>query len=295
MATLTASIEVFPLAPALGAEVRGVDIGTGLDDRTFQKLLDALHRHSVLVLRGQRMSPQQQVAFSGRLGPLRTSFYNQYAAREARELTVVSNVVENGKAIGIMDAGSLWHTDASYLKTPDMYTQLYALEIPHDDSGKPLGDTLFASTAAAYEALPADVKRRIEGRRAIHSFAWHYEKKRSAGFLKRDELTPEQKAKTPDMAHPIVRTHPVTGRKSIFITEGHTARIEGMEEPESRELLDFLSRHITQPQFIYRHEWKVGDVITWDNCATQHLASFDYSPAQRRILHRAGIAGGIPV
>lgn len=295
MAALGTSIEIVPLAPALGAELRGIDIHAGVDAEAFARIRDALHRHSVLLLRDQQLTARDQVEFSGRFGTLRTSFYNQYAAPDAPELTVISNIVENGRAIGIMDAGSLWHTDASYLKTPDMYTQLYALEIPRRENGEPLGDTLFTSTAAAYEALPDDVKRRIDGRRAIHSFTDHYEKKRANGSLKRDALTPEQKAKTPDVSHPIVRTHPVTGRKSLFVTEGHTASIEGMEPGESRELLDLLLAHVVKPEFIFRHRWREGDLLTWDNCATQHLASFDYPPTQRRRLYRAGIAGTVPV
>jgi len=287
-----ATIEVRALAPALGAEVTGVDIAGGLSDTTFQAIRDALHRHSVIVIRDQRMPEPDQIAFTKRLGPLRTSFYNQYAPPGYPELTLISNIVENGRAIGIMDAGALWHSDASYLKTPDMYTGLYGIEIPHRD-GKALGDTLFVSTAEAYDQLPEALKQRISGRKAVHSFAHHLEKKAVTGNLKRAPLTPEQRAKTPDVEHPIVRTHPITGRKSLYVTEGHTGWIAGMDRAESDALLTTLWDHIKRPEFTYRHSWRVGDFLIWDNCATQHLANFDYGDIRRR-LNRAGVEGTAP-
>ena len=294
MAIADSAVETRPLSPALGAELKGYDLSAPLDAGIAQALRDSLHQHSVILLRGQQLTPARQVEISRLFGDLRTSFYNQYAAPGQPELTVVSNIVEDGRAIGIVDAGSLWHTDASYLKTPDMYTQLYAIEIPHDDQGVPLGDTLFISTAAAYEALPSDMRQKLLKLRAIHSFQHHLAKKDAKGQLKRAPLTDEQKAKTPDVSHPVVRTHPVTGRKSLFVTEGHTASIEGLPPDESQELLEFLWKHVTQPQFMYRHKWAEGDLLIWDNCSTQHLATMNYAPHQRRRLYRAGVAGGVP-
>jgi len=294
MAIADSAVETRPLSPALGAELKGYDLSAPLDAGIAQALRDSLHQHSVILLRGQQLTPARQVEISRLFGDLRTSFYNQYAAPGQPELTVVSNIVEDGRAIGIVDAGSLWHTDASYLKTPDMYTQLYAIEIPHDDQGVPLGDTLFISTAAAYEALPSDMRQKLLKLRAIHSFQHHLAKKDAKGQLKRAPLTDEQKAKTPDVSHPVVRTHPVTGRKSLFVTEGHTARIEGLPADESQALLDFLWEHVKQPRFMYRHKWAEGDLLVWDNCSTQHLATMDYAPHQRRRLYRAGVAGGVP-
>lgn len=294
MAVADPVIETRPLSPVVGVELKGYDLSATLDESTTQLLRDALHQHGVLLLRGQRLSPARQVEISRLFGELRTSFYNQYAAPGQPELTVVSNIVEDGRAIGIVDAGSLWHTDASYLSTPDMYTQLYALEVPHDDQGAPLGDTLFVSTAAAYEALPDDMQKKLLDMHAIHSFQHHLAKKNAIGQLKRAPLTAAQKAKTPDVSHPVVRTHPVTGRKSLFVTEGHTASIEGLPPDESQALLEFLWKHVTQPQFMYRHKWAEGDLLIWDNCSTQHLATMDYAPHQRRRLYRAGVAGGVP-
>ena len=289
----TAALDIIPLGEAIGAEIKGVDVASGVDDAQFQAVRDALHRHGVIVLRDQHLTSTDQIAFSKRFGSMRVSFYNRYAVPDHPELTVVSNIVEDGRAIGIADAGMLWHTDGSYLRTPDMYTLLYSLEIPQEN-GRALGDTLFVSSAAAYEALPDVDRRRLEGQRAVHSFAHHLEKKRQSGNLKRAPLTEAQKKETPDVDHPIVRTHPVTGRKCLYVTEGHTASIVGLPEPESAALLERLWAHLKTPAFIYRHTWRVGDLIVWDNCTAHHLAVFDYGERRRR-LHRAGISGGVPI
>jgi taurine dioxygenase len=284
---------VVPLAEPVGAEIRFVDVGAGVDDGTFGFIRNALHEHSVIVLRGQDITPDQQKQFALRLGEMRTSFYNRYGVPGHPELSVVSNIMKDGEAIGIADAGMLWHTDGSYLQTPDMYTVLYGVEIPQRD-GKALGDTAFSSSWRAYEALPADMKARLQGMRATHSFAAHIEKKRSKGQLKRAPLSAEQKAALPDVDHPIVRRHPFNGRPCLFVTEGHTSAIVGLPPQESDALLGFLTEHVKQPQFQYRHSWRAGDLVVWDNCAVQHLAIFDYGDIPRR-LHRAGIHGPVPV
>lgn len=291
-ATARSAPVAIPMQAPIGAEIVGIDVAAGPSEADYQFLRDALHEHSVIVLRGQDITPAQQKAFSERFGEMRTSFYNRYAVPEEPALTIVSNIKrEDGEMIGIADAGMLWHTDASYLKTPDMYTLLYGIEIPHEGD-KVLGDTVFASTWAAYDALPDDMKRRIDPLRAVHSFAAHLEKKQAKGQLKRAGLTDEQKKKVPDVDHPVVRTHPVNGRKCLFVTEGHTSEILGDEH--GAELLEFLTEHVKKPQFQYRHTWKKGDLIVWDNCAVQHLAVFDYGQIPRR-LHRAGISGPVPV
>jgi taurine dioxygenase len=253
---------------------------------------DTLNLHSVIVLRDQKLTPADQIAFARRLGELRTSFYNRYAVPGHPELSIVSNIMKDGEAIGIADAGMLWHTDGSYLKTPDMYTVLYGLEIPQRD-GKAIGDTIFSSSGAAYEALPADVRTRIADMKAMHSFADHIEKKRRAKNLKRAPLTAAQQAELPDVAHPVVRTHPITKRKGLFVTEGHTSSIVGLPEDESDALLQQLWEQVRKPEFHYRHSWRPGDLIVWDNCAVQHLAVFDYGDIPRR-LHRAGLSGTVP-
>ena len=280
--------------PGVGAEVTGVDVAGGVDAREFKTVLDALHEYSVIVLRGQTLSPDDQIAFTKRFGEMRTSFYNRYGVPGHPELSIVSNIVdEKGESIGIADAGMLWHTDASYLPTPDMYTLLYGIEIPQAD-GRPLGDPVFTSSQLAFEALPPDLQTRLRGLRAVHSFVDHLAKKQRAGNLKRAPLTAQQKAELPDVSHPIVRTHPVTGRPCLYVTEGHTSRIEGLADAESAELLGMLDAHLKNPRFHYRHQWKPGDLLIWDNCSAHHLAVFDYGTQPRR-LHRAGVVGPVPV
>jgi taurine dioxygenase len=283
---------IIPLGTPIGAEVSGIDAGSPISDLAMQTLWKALDDYSVVVLRDQEISPASQVALARRLGEMRTSFYNRYSVPGQPELSVVSNIKKDGEAIGIADAGMLWHTDASYLKTPDMYTLLYGIEIPQK-AGNALGDTLFSSTWSAYEALPDAVKERIAGARAIHSFADHLEKKRQANNLKRAPLTAAQKAELPDVDHPVVRTHPRTGRRCLFVTEGHTSSIAGLAATESADLLELLWDQIRKPEFHYRHSWRKGDLVIWDNCAVQHLAIFDYGDIPRR-LHRAGVMGAVP-
>ena len=282
-----------PLAGPIGVEITGIDIAASPSESDYELLRVALHQHSVLVLRNQDISPEQQKVFAARFGELRVSFYNRYGVADVPALSIVSNIRrDDGEHIGIADAGMLWHTDGSYLKTPDMYTVLYGIQIPQQD-GKVLGDTVFTSAWAAYDALPEDMKRRVDGLRAVHSFVAHMEKKQAKGQLKRAPLTAEQTNALPDVDHPVVRRHPVNGRKCLFVTEGHTSRILGLPDSEAAELLEFLTEHVKKPEFHYRHTWRKGDLIVWDNCAVQHLAVFDYGDIPRR-LHRAGIAGPVP-
>lgn len=205
-------------------------------------------------------------------------------------LHLVSNALHNDRHIGLADAGVFWHSDAAYMKKPVLYTFLYGVEIPTKD-GISLGDTCFASTAAAYSALPEDIKTKITGLQAIQSLRYKYEKKIAAGVLTRGPLTKEQYEKAPDRAHPMVRTHPITGRKSLFISEGHTCGIAGMAEAEAKRLLEELCTFSTQPRFVYKHKWKVGDFLIWDNVATVHKATFDYKLPLRRLLHRCTVEG----
>jgi taurine dioxygenase len=285
---------VVPMNAPLGAQIEGADIAAGIDEPAMDVIRKAISDYSVIVLRDQHISPQQQTDFSKRFGEMRVSFYNRYGVPDHPELTTVSNIKdESGKDIGIADAGMLWHSDASYLPQPDMYTLLYAVEVPHEN-GKPLGDTSFTNCWTAYDDLPHPLKDRLKDMKAVHSFVHHLAKKAAKGQLKRDPLTPEQKAALPDVEHPIVRTHPVNGRLCLYVTDGHTASIVGLPQAESDALLEELRQHIQQPRYHYRHSWRVGDVVIWDNAALQHLAHFDYGTIPRK-LWRSGILGPVPV
>lgn len=283
------AIEIRQLTKAIGAEVRGVDLAVDLDDATFAAIEDAFHAHGVLVFRDQNVRADRQIAFSRRFGPLEVHVLDHYNHADHPEILVVSNVMEDGRHVGIYDAGRYWHTDLSYMKVPSRGSMLHAIEIPRKD-GKALGDTLFAGAAAAYAALPDEKKQRIEDLEAVFSLAHRFAKLAADGDANA-AYSDDQKAKTPDVSHRIVQSHPVTGRRILYVNEGHTARIDGMPADESRALLDELCAFCTRPEFVYRHKWRVGDVVMWDNVQTQHIALNDYALPQRRYLHRTTLTG----
>jgi taurine dioxygenase len=282
---------VRPLNNSLGAEIVGVDLSRGVDESTFQKIVDALHEHEVIVFRRQELTPEQYVAFSRRFGELEIHVRQDRCRPGFPEIFVVSNIIENGKPIGSTDAGLFWHSDLCYVERPSRGSLFYAREVPMQDN-KPLGDTMFSSMTKAWEALPEAIQEKLRGRKAINSYLHGYTRERHGTV--RAELSAEQKAKTPDIAHPAVRTHPYTGRKCLFVNEGYTTEIVGMDSQESAALLSELFAHIVKPQFIYRHQWSVGDFLIWDNCAVQHKAVFDYELPQRRLMERTTVVGTVP-
>ena len=278
-----------------GVEIEGVDLSADLDQASFSEIEAAYNANPVVVIRGQKLTPEQQVRFSGRFGKLEIHVLRQYLLPGRPEILVVSNVTdENGNLVGLADAGRVcvWHTDMSYLEKPSRGSMLYALEVPQED-GRSLGDTLFADTAAAYDALPSATKHRLQGLKAIHRMTKGYEieKKKSAKGI---AYTQDQQRQNPDRVHPIVRRHPVTGRKCIYLNKLCVIGIEGMPEAESEPLLEELYAHCIQPQFVYRHQWRVGDLLMWDNCSAQHLAVIDYELPLRRLMHRTTLAGTVP-
>ncbi len=290
-------LAIRPFDAALGAEVVGLDLRKPLSSETFNQLTEAFAKFSVLVIRDQKLDEEQHISFSRRIGELEElGFYKQYLHPAHPEIFVVSNIVENGRQLGLPDAGRIWHTDVSYKKEPSMGSLLLAREIPHKD-GIPLGDTMFASTSAAYDALSPELKGRLDGLSAVHRLdrsRYERNQRTQESRGKRAELTDDQIAMIQDVVHPVVRTHPVNGRKCIYVNELYTFGIVGFTKDESDALLTSLCNHITQPKFIYRHKWRVGDLLIWDNCSTQHLAVGDYALPQRRLMHRTTIKGGVP-
>jgi taurine dioxygenase len=285
-------IEVMPSGAPLGAEVRGVDIAAGIDHASFSRIHSALSQHSVIVLRNQRITPEQQVEFCARFGTLEPHVLPQYLVPGFKDLVRISNVLgDDGKPIGMIDAGRVWHSDGAFSERPNMYSMLYALEVPRDDNGEPLGDTLLVSTAHAYDTLPAATKRRIDGLKAVNSLSAVYRSLGDEITCKRAPLTEEQKR---EVIHPVVRTHPVTGRKCIFVSKAATLRIVGMSEAESRALIDALSDWCVREGTVYAHRWNEGDLLMWDNCSSQHFAVGDYALPQRRLMHRTTIGGSVP-
>ena len=283
-------IPVMKCDAALGAEI-GFDLSRPIDDPTFAELESIFHDNIVVFFRGQHLADEQHIAFSRRFGELEIHIVEKYLLPGHPEILLVSNVKnEAGELIGLADAGFTWHSDVSYRRTPSRCSLLYAKEVPHDSGGNVLGDTIFANCVAAYEALPAAMKRRLDGLKAIH----RYSSRRRVENSPRPKLTAAQIAETPDVAHPIVRTHPHTGRKAIYVTAGECIGIEGMPEDEAVDLIAELDAHCVRPEFCYRHRWRAGDLVMWDNATAMHLAICDYALPQRRLMHRTTVIGGEP-
>lgn len=285
------TFEIKPSPSGTGAEVLGIDLSKPLSESDFKRLSDAFNDYSVLVYRDQHLTPEEHIAFSRRWGPLQVNVRSDFNKPGYPELYIVSNVVENGKPIGSQDAGRYWHTDLCYLPKPTKCSLLYAHELP----GPGLGDTMFASNINPYQKLPESVKKRLEGKKAANSYRYMYDRKVSE-FGLRPKLTEEEKKKYPDDAiHPVIRTHPETGKKCIFVCEGYTPHILDMPKAESDELLQLLFDVVQDPSNVYRHKWQIGDLLMWDNCAVQHKVSFDYQLPLRRRLERTTVeAADIP-
>jgi taurine dioxygenase len=272
----------------LGAEVSGLDLRRPLAETEFHEIETLFHDRGVLCFRDQQLTEEQHIAFSRRFGDLEIHVAKQYLKPGYPEILVVSNIVEDGRPIGLQDAGQYWHSDLSYVAHPSRCSLLYALEVPVQN-GRTRGETLFASAAHAWDSLPAGLRARIENLRAVHRYGDRYRKQQGAGT--RTALTEEQLKQVPDVSHPVVRPHPFTGRKVLFVNEGFTAFLEGVDAAESEALLPPLYRHITRPQALYRHQWRPGDLLMWDNCLTQHRAVRDYEWPLRRRMHRTTVAG----
>jgi taurine dioxygenase len=292
MQTVT-RISVVPTSAAVGAEIRGVDLAEALDDEAFGRIDEALSRYGMLFLRDQDITVEQQIAFARRFGEAAPNVNQQACLPGYPEVLVVSNVKENGRLIGVSDAGITWHTDQSSYPRPPRCSVLYAKEVPVAADGTVLGDTLFSSAAAAYDALPDDLKARLEGKRASHSYMGRLLARKASVGLTR-EIPADHAEKMKPVWHPVFRTHPVTGRKSIYVTEGECTAIEGVPEDEALALIAQLHRLAIEPRFHYRHRWQRGDVIVWDNCTCQHLAVRDYDESQRRLMYRVSVDGSVP-
>jgi taurine dioxygenase len=280
---------------ALGAEI-GFDLSQQIDQPAFAEIERLFHDNIVVFFRDQHLTEEQQIGFSRRLGELEIHIVKKYLLPGHPEILLISNVRDaNGEHIGLADAGFTWHSDTSYRREPSRCSLLYAKEVPHGADGAPLGDTVFANCIAAYEALPEPMKRRLHGLKAIH----RYSSRRRIDNSPRPKLTAAQLAETPDIAHPIVRTHPYTGRKALYVTAGECIGIvseggEHMPEDEALDLIAELDAHCVRPEFCYRHNWQVGDLVMWDNASAMHLAICDYALPQRRLMHRTTVIGSEP-
>ena len=282
------NIAIKRLSPAAGASVTGIDFRHPLDRPTVDALHRALAENGLLLIRDADMTPAEHIAFSRQFGPLETHVIGEFTLPEHPEIFVVSNVREGTKPKGAVYAGQYWHSDLSYMEKPSLGSLLLCREMP--DIG---GDTMWASMYLAYENLSQSMKGFLEGLSAVHDYSHAYDTY-FAKLKERPPLTAEQRARTPPVQHPVIRTHPVTGRKALYVNPGFTTGFVGMPEEECRPLLDFLFRHSTRPEFIYRHQWHVHDLIFWDNRCTMHYALADYDFSVRRHMHRTTIAGETP-
>ena len=274
---------------ALGATIEGLDLARPLTDEAFDLILDALGRYSVIRFPRQELSGRDLANFSSRFGKLETNVAStHYQEPGVPEVMVLSNIVENGRPIGLADAGQGWHTDMSYSRTIAFANVLYGIRIPHRD-GKPLGATEFSNMQAAYEGLPADLRKRLDGMTVLHDFSKFWEMMRREKGSKRPPLTEAQRKAKPPVSQPIFLTHPLTGRKVLYANPGYSVRINELPEPESGEVLEFLFAHQLRPEYRYTSHWQAGDVLMWEDIGTIHSAVADYGPDEHRLIKRCQV------
>jgi taurine dioxygenase len=268
-----------------GTEITGLDLATPLDGRTFAEIEATFDRSGVIVVRDQRITPAQQLAFARRFGDIEINYHSaKYGLPEHPEIYKLSNITKDGKPIGSRRAGENWHSDMIYSPRPPRATMLHAIEVP-ELHGLTLGDTAFANAAAAYKALPDSMKRCIEGLKGVFDFT---------GRKRGEAPDPATVQRYPPVEHPIVRTHSRTGVRCLYINRDDCTGIVGLPHDEAEALIVALSDHVIKPEFLYRHRWRRGDIVMWDNCTVQHKAIIDYDLPQRRLMHRLTIAGTVP-
>lgn len=282
-------LQITPSGQTLGARVDGIDLSQPLAEADFQRLLEALGRHGVLRYPKQTLTPRQLRDFSARFGELEVNVAGGFQEPGLPEVMVLSNIVEDGKPIGLSDAGQDWHTDMSYSALIAFTNVLYGIRIPQRD-GQPLGNTEFCNMHAAYDELPAEWKTRLDGMTVLHDFNKFWEMMRREKGSTRAPLTPAQRAARPPVSHPIFLTHPITGRKVLYANPGYAVRINELPPDDSDAALAFLFAHQTQPRFRFGHRWEVGDLLMWDNIGTIHNAVADYRPDEPRLIKRCQVA-----
>ncbi len=282
-------MEIIPSGQTLGARVENIDLAEKLSDQDFRTLLRALGQHGVLCFPNQTFDTPALAAFARRFGDLEVNVANLYYEPEFPEIMILSNQVRpDGKPVGLNDAGQGWHTDMSYSKEIALANVLHAQAVPMRN-GKSVGETQFRNMHAAYAELPEEYKSKLEGRTATHDFEKFWEVMRQRPGSRRAALTEEQKRKKPPVSQPLVRVHPLTGRKVLYANPGYTMFIDGMDPQESGAVLDYLFRHQERVDFLYAHRWAVGDVLMWDNIGTVHNAVADYMPSEPRYMRRAQV------
>jgi taurine dioxygenase len=283
---MTHAAQIIPSGQALGAEIRNLDL-RNLSDSEFDSIHDAWLNHLVVLLRAQQLTDEDLIRFSRRLGNLDWAPVQETGRRFVEghpEIYVVSNVIENGVPIGSLGAGeAVWHTDMSYLETPPKASLLYALEVPRAG-----GNTYFCNMYLAYEHLPASLKRRASGLQVKHDGTYN-----SGGYVRQGLTAVNDPVTSPGAYHPLVVTHPETGRRALYLGRRRNAYLGGLSLVDSEAMLDELWSYATRDEIVWHNEWQAGDVVLWDNRCTMHRRD-PFDPQSRRILHRTQIQGGIP-
>jgi taurine dioxygenase len=279
------SYQLEPLGRTFGAAVSGLDLRAPVDQRTVDSLVDDLTAYRLLVIPGQDLSHDDHVAVSRQFGPLDVYPVARYVVGDHPEVLKISNIFENGEPIGLYDGDEQeeWHTDYSWKTVTSRASLLYSAVAPAEG-----GDTIFADTTAAYDELPAALRERIEPLRAVHSMAYLVDEECRVNPHKAP-LTPEEREKTPDVAHPLVRTHPVTGRRSLLLGSMIIKGVVGLGDTESADLLAQLHEHATADRYTHRHHWSVGDLVIWDNEATMHTRTACDHTRNQRLLYRTTV------
>jgi taurine dioxygenase len=277
--------DIRPLGELMGAEIEGLNLSEALNATTINEILDAFLDHHVLVFRNQNLTKDAQLAFTKYFGEPEDHVHRTPSGKILPPVHIVNNLDPSGKPTSkpYTTGNYHWHTDKSYHAVPSLATLLHAIELP--PAG---GDTLFANTRRGYETLPEETKQRIANFRVVHS--WEASRRNTGNA----PATEAEIRDRPPVTHPLVRTHPSTGKKTLYVGM-HTSHIEGMPESESRALLDSLATHTTKPEFVYTHNWRAGDLVMWDNRCLLHRADANYDmDKHRRILYRTVIKGSLP-
>lgn len=281
-------LTVTPTGQVLGATMTGLDLSQPLSNSEFAQVLAALGAHGVLRFPEQNLDSAALKAFSERFGAIQETSRDPERPSACSGVGILSNVKENGAYIGSPDAGQDWHTDMSYRAVMGFVNVLYGIQIPRRH-GKVLGGTEFANMHLAYAELPDDLKRRLQGVTAQHDFEKFWEHMRQNRGSGRPPMTEEQRRRRPQVSHPIFLTHPITGKTVLYANPGYTVKINGLSEPESAELLDFLFAHQLQETFRYLYTWTEGDVLIWEHFGTLHRALADYGPDEHRLMKRCQV------
>jgi taurine dioxygenase len=281
-------IEIVPSGNVLGATVEGLDLSRPLADDALERVTQALGEHGVLRFPQQRLDAKALRAFSARFGELEINVANAFQEPGIPEVMILSNIVEDGRPIGLADAGQDWHTDMSYSRTIAFANVLYALKVPRRD-GRPLGATEFCSMHAAYDALPDAPRQRLEGMTVLHDFNKFWEMMRREKGSTRPPLSEAQRRAKPPVSHPLFLVHPLTGRRVLYANPGYAMRINELPQDESDAMLALLFEHQLKPEFRYRFDWQEGDVLMWEDIGTIHRAIADYGPDEPRLMKRCQV------